>query len=72
MLKVAYSVFGCFRTVKGAGGFSMMQSVLDTGRKQGKSPKEIVSAVFNGTYLDIFNDESLAILMANGAIPTLG
>ncbi|MDY0289109.1 MAG: IS66 family transposase [Sphaerochaeta sp.] len=71
MLKVAYNVFGCFRTVKGADGFSMMQSVFDTGRKQGKSPKEIVSSVFNGKYLDIFNDECLAILMANGAIPTL-
>ncbi|NBK24354.1 MAG: IS66 family transposase [Spirochaetia bacterium] len=72
MLKVAYNVFGCFRTAKGAEGFSMMQSVLDTGRKQGKSPKEIVSSVFNGNYLDIFNDESLAILMAKGAVPTLG
>lgn len=71
MLKVAYNVFGCFRTVKGADGFSMMQSVFETGRKQGKSPKEIVSSVFNGKYLDIFNDECLAILMAKGTIPTL-
>lgn len=61
MLKVAYNVFGCFRTVKGADGFSMMQSVFETGRKQGKSPKEIVSSVFNGKYLDIFNDECLVV-----------
>ncbi|MDA3834637.1 MAG: IS66 family transposase [Spirochaetales bacterium] len=69
--KVAYNVFGCFRTEKGAADFSMMNSVFDTGRKQGLPPKEIVSRVFNGNYLDIFNDECRAILIANGAIPTL-
>ena len=69
--KVAYNVFGCFRTEKGAADFSMMNSVFDTGRKQGLPPKEIVSKVNNGNYLDIFNDECRAILIANGAIPTL-
>lgn len=69
--KVAYNVFGCFRTEKGAAAFSMMNSVFDTGRKQGLSPKDIVSIINNGNYLDIFNDECRAILIANGAIPTL-
>jgi len=69
--KVAYNVFGCFRTEKGAADFSMMNSVFDTGRKQGLPPKDIVSKVNNGNYLDIFNDECRAILIANGAIPTL-
>lgn len=49
----------------------MMQSIFDTGRKQGKAPKDIVSSVFNGNYLDIFNDECQAILIANGAITPL-
>jgi hypothetical protein len=71
MLKVAYNVFGCFRNEKGAADISMVRSVLDTGRKQGLSPKEIVSRVFNGNYLDIFNDECRAFLMANVAIPAL-
>lgn len=70
-LKVAYNVFGCFRTEKGAADFSMTNSVFDTGRKQGLPPKDIVSKVNKGNYLDLFNDECRAILMANGAIPTL-
>ncbi len=70
-LKVAYNVFGCFRTFEGAAEFSMVNSVLDTGRKQGLSPKDIVSRVFNENYLGIFNDECREILMANGATPTL-
>jgi len=49
----------------------MMNSVFDTGRKQGLPPKDIVSKVNNGNYLGIFNDECQAILIANGAIPTL-
>lgn len=49
----------------------MMQSIFDTGRKQGKVLKGFVFNVFNGNYLDIFNDECQAILIANGAIPTL-
>ena len=70
-LKVAYNVFGCFRTEKGAADFSMTNSVFDTGRKQGLPPKDIVSKVNKGNYLDLFNNECRAILMANGAIPTL-
>lgn len=69
--KVAYGVFGCFRTETGTSGFSMASSVFDTGRKQGKTLKDIASSIFNKNYLDIFNDESRAFLMANGAIPTL-
>jgi transposase len=69
--KLAYNVFGCFRTAEGADDFSMMQSILDTGRKQGFSPKDIVSSVFMENYLDIFNDECRGILLANGAIPAL-
>jgi hypothetical protein len=49
----------------------MMQSILDTGRKQGFSPKDIVSSVFMENYLDIFNDECRGVLLANGAIPAL-
>jgi len=71
MLKVAYNVFGCFRTTEGAENFSIMQSVFDTGRKQGNAPKGIVSSVFNGKYLDIFNEKCRAILLENGAVPTL-
>jgi hypothetical protein len=71
VLKLAYNVFGCFRTAEGADDFSMMQSILDTGRKQGFSPKDIVSSVFKENYLDIFNDKSRGILLANGAIPAL-
>ncbi|HKM08689.1 MAG TPA: IS66 family transposase [Sphaerochaeta sp.] len=71
ILKLAYNVFGCFRTAEGADDFSMMQSILDTGRKQGFSPKDIVSSVFKENYLDIFNDKSRGILLANGAIPAL-
>lgn len=71
MLKVAYNVFGCFRTAAGADDFSMMQSVFDTGRKQGKLPKNIVSSVFNKKYQELFNDECLGILLENGAIPSL-
>lgn len=70
MLKVAYNVFGCFRTTEGADDFSMMQSILDTGRKQGKSPKDIVSSVFNGNFLDFFNEECRDVLLAKGAVPT--
>jgi len=49
----------------------MTNSVFDTGRKQGLPPKDLVSKVNKGNYLDLFNDECQAILMANGAIPTL-
>ncbi len=49
----------------------MVDSVLDTGRKQGLSPKDIVSRVFDENYLGIFNDECREILIANGATPLL-
>ena len=39
--------------------------------KKGLPPKDIVSKVNEGNYLDLFNDVCRAILMANGAIPTL-
>ena len=56
---------------EGAAEFSMVDSVLDTGRKQGLSPKDIVSRVFDENYLGIFNDECREILIANGATPLL-
>ncbi|MBI9095740.1 MAG: hypothetical protein JEY71_12760 [Sphaerochaeta sp.] len=49
--------------------FSLASSVFDTGRKQGKTRKDIVSNVFKGNSLGMLNDESQAILMAKGAIP---
>jgi transposase len=71
MLKTTYNVFGCFRTEGGAKDFSMVRSVLDTGRKQGLLPKDIVSKVLSKDYKNIFNDECRAILLARGAIPSL-
>jgi hypothetical protein len=69
VLKTIYNVFGCFRTKEGADDFSMVRSVLDTGRKQGLLPTDIISNVFIENYKGIFNKESLEVLMANGAIP---
>jgi len=70
MLKTTYNVVGCFRTEGGAKDFSLVRSVLDTGRKQGLLPKDIVSKVFNEDYKNIFNDECRAVLLARGAIPS--
>lgn len=69
--KTAYNVFGCFRTKEGADAFSMVSSVFDTGRKQGKEPKAIASSIFNNNFMDIFNDECRAFLIAKGAMPAL-
>ncbi len=49
----------------------MMNSVFNTVRKQGPPQKDTVAKVYEGNYLDLFNDECQAILMANRAIPTL-
>jgi len=70
-IKIAYKVFGCFRTKKGSEDFSLIRSVLDTGRKQGFGPKEIIRCIMEGNPLGIFSVKNQHYLMQLITPPTI-
>lgn len=49
MAKLVMKISGCFRTPKGAERFATVRSYIETGRKHGHNPLDLLVALFTGT-----------------------
>jgi transposase len=48
MAKLVMKISGCFRTPAGAERFAKVRSYIETGRKHGENPLDLLTAVFTG------------------------
>lgn len=48
MVKLQQKISGCFRTAEGARHFAAVRSYIETGRKHGENPLELLSDLFAG------------------------